>query len=98
MASVGGEGKQLRTPVFRKETSEQRQKTGLYNHKWYEERALEVIIPNTKPGRHSVTFQEQANSRQSKGSCVSWKSSLKHVTCTDRLLWRPKGWEGHGWD
>lgn len=33
MASVGGEGKQLRTPVFGKETSEQGQETGLYNHK-----------------------------------------------------------------
>lgn len=32
-ASVGGEGKQLRTPVFGKETSEQGQETGLYNHK-----------------------------------------------------------------
>lgn len=33
MASVGGEGKQLRTPVLGKETSEQGQETGLYNHK-----------------------------------------------------------------
>lgn len=98
VASVGGEGKQLRTPVFGKEMSEQRQETGLYNHKWYEERALEVIIPNTKPRRHPVTFQEQANSRQTKGSCVSCKSSLKHVTCNDRLLWIPKEWEGQGWD
>lgn len=33
MASVGGEGKQLRTPVFGKETSKQGQETGLYNNK-----------------------------------------------------------------